>query len=57
MPLVDALQRVTQANQVMAIYTAAVDAQNAETAKFYAQSGSPLPDQPLKLFTPVDALY
>ena len=52
--LVDALQRVAQASQVMAVYTVVVDALNAEAARFYAQFGfTPLPSQPLKLFLPI----
>ncbi len=52
--LVDALQRVAQASQMMAVYTVVVDALNAEAARFYAQFGfTPLPSQPLKLFLPI----
>ncbi|GBE47469.1 mycothiol acetyltransferase [bacterium BMS3Bbin12] len=55
--LVDALQRVAQASQVMAVYTVVVDALNAEAARFYAQFGfTPLPSQPLKLFLPMDSV-
>ena len=54
--LVDALQRVARANQVMAVYTVVVDALNTEAARFYAQFGSPpLPSQSLKRFLPMDA--
>ncbi|GBE48048.1 hypothetical protein BMS3Bbin12_01219 [bacterium BMS3Bbin12] len=56
MPLVDALQRVAQANRVMALHTVVVDAPNAETAKFYAQF-APLPGRPLKPFLPMDDRY
>lgn len=55
--LVDALQRVAQASQVMAVYTMVVDALNAEAVRFYAQFGfTPLPSQPLKLFLPMDSV-
>ncbi len=55
--LVDALQRVAQARQVMAVYTVVVDALNAEAARFYVQFGfTPLPSQPLKLFLPMDSV-
>ena len=56
-PLVDALQRIAQANQVMTVYTVVIDTLNAETAKFYRNSVPPpplLPSQPLKLFLPMD---
>lgn len=55
--LVDALQRVAQASQMMAVYTVVVDALNAEAARFYVQFGfTPLPSQPLKLFLPMDSV-
>ena len=53
--LVDALQRIVQASQVMAVYAVVVDALNARAAEFYQQFGFiPLPNQPLKLFLPMD---
>jgi len=59
-PLVDALQRIAQANQMMAVYTVVIDTLNTETAKFYRNSAPPLPllpNQPLKLFLPTDTRY
>ena len=53
--LADALQRIVQANQMMAVYAVVVDALNSRTAEFYQQFGfTPLPSQPLKLFLPMD---
>lgn len=55
--LVDALQRIAQASQVMAIYAVVVDALNTRAAEFYRQFGFiPLPGQPLKLFLPMDSV-
>lgn len=55
--LADALQRVAQASQVMAVYAVVVDALNDRAAEFYQQFGFiPLPSQPLKLFLPMDSL-
>ncbi len=55
--LADALQRVFQASQVMAVYAVAVDALHGQAAKFYRQFGFiPLPSQPLKLFLPLDSV-
>jgi GNAT superfamily N-acetyltransferase len=55
--LADALQRVTQASQVMAVYAVVVDALNDQAAMFYRQFGFiPLPSQPLKLFLPMDSV-
>jgi GNAT superfamily N-acetyltransferase len=55
--LVDALQRITQASQVMAVYAVVVDALNDRAAEFYRQFGFiPLPSQPLKLFLPLDSV-
>jgi ribosomal protein S18 acetylase RimI-like enzyme len=52
--LADALQRIAQASQVMAVYAAVVDALNDQAAGFYRQFGFvPLPSQPLKLFLPM----
>ncbi len=54
--LADALQRVSHASQVMAVYAVAVDALHEQAAKFYRQFGFiPLPSQPLKLFLPLDS--
>jgi len=55
--LADALQRITQASQVMAVYAVVVDALNPPAAEFYQQYGFiPLPNQPLKLSLPLDSL-
>lgn len=55
--LADALQRIAQASQVMAIYAVVVDALNGRAAEFYRQFGFiPLPGQPLKLFLPMDSV-
>ncbi len=52
--LADALQRIAQASQVMAVYAVVVDALNERAAGFYRQFGFiPLPSQPLKLFLPM----
>ena len=54
--LVDALQRIAKASQVMAVYAVVVDALNDRAAEFYRQFGFiPLPSQPLKLFLPLDS--
>lgn len=56
--LADALQRITQASQVMAVYAVIVDALNERAAEFYRQFGFiPLPSQPLKLFLPMDTVF
>jgi len=55
--LADALQRIAQASQVMAVYAVLVDALNDRAAEFYRQFGFiPLPSQPLKLFLPLDSV-
>ena len=55
--LADALQRIAQASQVMAVYAVIVDALNDRAAEFYQQFGFiPLPSQPLKLFLPLDCV-
>lgn len=55
--LADALQRIAQASQVMAVYAVVVDALNDQAAEFYQQFGFvPLPSQPLKLFLPMDSI-
>ncbi len=55
--LADALQRIVQASQVMAVYAVLVDALNNRAAEFYQQFGfTPLPSQPLKLFLPLSAV-
>jgi len=55
--LADALQRIIQASQVMAVYAVVVDALNDRAAEFYQQFGFiPLPSQPLKLFLPMDSV-
>jgi hypothetical protein len=55
--LADALQRVAQAGQVMAVYAVVVDALDERATKFYRQFGFiPLPSQPLKLFLLVESI-
>ena len=55
--LADALQRIAQASQVMAVCAVMVDALNDQAAKFYRQFGFvSLPSQPLKLFLPMDSV-
>lgn len=55
--LADALSRVSQASQVMAVYALLVDALDERAADFYQQFGFiPLPSQPLKLFLPMDSV-
>jgi GNAT superfamily N-acetyltransferase len=55
--LADALQRIVQASQVMAVYAVVVDALDNRAARFYQQFGFiPLPSQPLKLFLPMDSI-
>jgi len=55
--LADALQRITQASQIMAVYAVIVDALNDRASEFYRQFGLiPLPSQPLKLFLPMDSV-
>jgi GNAT superfamily N-acetyltransferase len=55
--LADALQRIVQASQVMAVYAVVVDALDDRAAEFYQQFGFiPLPSQPLKLFLPTDSV-
>ncbi len=52
----DAVQRVEQASEVMAVYAIVVDALNPSVAEFYQQFGFiPFADQALKLFLPLDA--
>lgn len=55
--LADALQRIVQASQVMAVYAVVVDALADRAAEFYQQFGFiPLPSQSLKLFLPMDSI-
>lgn len=55
--LADALQRIVQASQVMAVYAVVVDALDDRAAEFYQQFGFiPLPSQSLKLFLPMDSI-
>ena len=55
--LADALRRIVQAGQMMAVYAVVVDALNDRAAGFYQQFGfTPLPSQPLKLFLPMDSI-
>jgi len=52
--LADAVQRVEQASEVLAVYAIVVDALNPSVAKFYQSFGfMPFADQPLKLFLPL----
>ncbi|AEG00124.1 GNAT family N-acetyltransferase [Methylomonas methanica] len=52
--LADAIQRVEQASEVMAVYAVVVDALNSSAAEFYRQFGFiAFPGQPLKLFLPL----
>jgi ribosomal protein S18 acetylase RimI-like enzyme len=53
--LADAVQRIEQASEVMAVYAIVVDALNPSVAEFYQQFGFiPFADQALKLFLPLD---
>ncbi|MFV2056679.1 MAG: GNAT family N-acetyltransferase [Thiohalomonadales bacterium] len=55
--LADALQRINQASQVMAVYAVVVDALNKQAAVFYQKFGFiALPSQPLKLFLPFESI-
>lgn len=50
----DALLRVKQASEVMAVYALTVDALHEEAATYYQRFGFiAFPDQPLKLFLPL----
>ena len=52
--LADAIQRVEQASEVLAVYAIVVEALNPYVAKFYQGFGFiPFADQPLKLFLPM----
>jgi len=52
--LADAVQRVEQASEVLAVYAIVVEALNPSAAKFYQSFGFiPFADQPLKLFLPM----
>ncbi|MCF7970222.1 MAG: GNAT family N-acetyltransferase [Methylococcaceae bacterium] len=52
--LADAVQRVEQASQILAVYAIVVDALNPAVAEFYQAFGFiPFTDQPLKLFLPM----
>jgi GNAT superfamily N-acetyltransferase len=55
--LADALQRVAQASQAMAVHAVVSDALHDRAAAFYRHFGfAPLPDQPLKLFLPMNSV-
>lgn len=55
--LADALQRIAQASQVMAVYAVVVVALNDQAAEFCRQFGFiSVPSQPLKLFLPMDSV-
>jgi len=52
--IADAIQRVEQASEVLAVYAIAVDALNPSAAKYYRQFGFiAFSEQPLKLFLPL----
>jgi len=52
--LADAVQRVEQASEVLAVYAIVVEALNPSVAGFYQDFGFiPFADQPLKLFLPM----
>ena len=52
--LADAVQRVEQASEVLAVYAIVVEALNLSVAEFYQSFGfMPFTDQPLKLFLPM----
>lgn len=54
--LADAIQRVEQVSEILAVYAIVVDALNATAAAFYQQFGFiPFPEKPLKLFLPLTA--
>lgn len=51
--LADAIKRVEQASEVLAVYAIVVDALNPSAAEFYQQFGFIVfPEKPLKLFLP-----
>lgn len=53
--LVDAIQRVEQASEILAVYAVVVDALNTTAAGFYQQFGFiPFPEKPLRLFLPLN---
>lgn len=55
--LADALRRIVQASQAMAVHAVVIDALHDRAAAFYRHFGFvPLPDQPLKLFLPLDSV-
>lgn len=52
--LADAIQRVEQASEILAVYAIVVDALNLSAAEFYRQFGFiPFPEKPLRLFLPL----
>jgi GNAT superfamily N-acetyltransferase len=52
--LADAVQRVEQVSEVLAVYAIVVDALNSTAANFYQQFGFiAFTEQPLKLFLPL----
>ena len=55
--LADALQRIVQASQVIAVYAVVVDPLDNRAAEFYQQFGFvPLHSQALKLFLPMGSV-
>jgi GNAT superfamily N-acetyltransferase len=54
--LADAIQRIEQASEVLAVYAVVVDALNASAAEFYRQFGFiEFPGEVLKLFLPLSS--
>ena len=52
--LADAIQRIEQASEVLAVYAIVVEALNPSVAEFYQGFGfTPFSDKPLKLFLPL----
>lgn len=55
--LVDALQRVMMASQVVAIYAVIVDATDESAKRFYLKYGfTAFPEKPLRLFIPMETV-
>ncbi len=53
----DALKRISQASQAMAVYAVTVDALNDRVAEFYQRRDfTPMPDWSLKLFLSMDSI-
>jgi GNAT superfamily N-acetyltransferase len=55
--LADALQRIVKASESLAVHAVVVDALHARARAFYEQFGFvPLPEQPLRLFLPLETI-